>query len=128
MRNFEIYERRTATRFRGPAVTLTQRGVISFSAEAYDLLGQPEAVTLLYDKGDRIIGFKPAAKNARNAYTIRLTGHSTRALSAKRFCDYIDVQLDGARRWPLTMEDGIGCADLKQPGTFVTSNRKGGQS
>ena len=100
---------------------MTERGVITFSVPAYDLLGSPEAVKLLYDEAERIVGFKPAKKADWNAYGLRPQGKATRSISAAPFCRLAGVQ--DTRRWPAYLEDGILCADLKQRGTSVVGNR-----
>lgn len=125
MPNFKEFDRRQARNPRGPSVTLTWRGAISFSFAAWEQLGSPEAVTLLYDEDQRIVGFKAADGAERNAYAVRANG-SVRTVMAVAFCDYIGVRGTGeSRRWPVYVEDGIACADLKQPGELVTSSRAG---
>lgn len=113
-----------ARRPNAPTVTVTAKQVISFSREAYELLGNPEAVKLLYDKDERIIGFQPASRGDKNAYTCRLNGKYSRSVSASAFCKWVGLDDGLARRWPMTVEDGIGCVDVKLPGLQVTSNRR----
>jgi len=125
MPNFKEFDRKQARNPRGPSVTLTSRGAISFSAEAWDQLGSPEAVTLLFDEGERIVGFRPARRGERNAYPFRPNG-SVRTVMATAFCGHIGVKNTGeSRRWPMRIEDGIACVDLKQPSELVTSSRAG---
>ena len=125
MPNFEEFDRKQAGNPQVPSVTLTSRGAISFSFSAWELIGSPEAVKLLYDPDERIAAFKPAKKGERNAYVIR-ENRSVRTVMATAFCAHIGVKDSGeSRRWPLYVEDGIGCIDLKQPGDLVTSGRAG---
>jgi hypothetical protein len=124
MPNFEVFHPVQAPRPGSPTVTVTSMAAISFSREAYGLLGEPEAVKLLYDKGNQIIGFQPARRGDENAYTCRLNGKSTRTVSASAFCKWAGLADGTARRWPMTVEDGIGCVDINLPGVRVTSNRR----
>lgn len=126
MPDFAEFERKLARTPGVPFVTLTERGVISFSVPAYELLGSSQAVKLLYDDAEGIVGFKAAAPDDENAYTFRRSGTTTRSLSAARFCRHVGIR--ETRRWPVYLEDGIVCADLKQPGSLVTSNRAGSGS
>jgi hypothetical protein len=106
MPNFKEFDRKQARNPRGPSVTLTSRGAISFSAEAWDQLGSPEAVTLLFDEGERIVGFRPARRGERNAYPFRPNG-SVRTVMATAFCGHIGVKNTG------------------EPSELVTSSRAG---
>lgn len=122
--DFEIYRRQRAPRNGGATVTISHYGAIHFSEQAYELLGKPEAVVLLYRRGERVIGFRPAVRGEDAAYDCRLGGKSakhTRTVSGLAFCRHIGLT-GPSRRWPLVMEDGIGTVDLKQPGTPVTRN------
>jgi hypothetical protein len=118
MPGFEVYERTRAARAPGAAVTFASHGAISFNMAAYELLGQPEAVVLLWDKGERLAGFRPASTGEHAAYRIRLNGSRTRQISGSAFRSYIGLE-GGSRRWPIFMEGGVGVVDLKQPGTLI---------
>jgi len=124
MARFEEFRRVNARVPRGPTLTVTVRGALNLSRAAWELLGRPGAVTLLWDKGERIIGLKPAQPDALNAYRVIALGRYGRTVSAKAFCEFIGTDLSAARRYPLVLEDGIGCVDLRQPGMVVTSNRR----
>ena len=96
----------------GPFVTMTERGVITFSVPAYDLLGSPEAVKLLYDEAERIVGFWPAKKADWNAYGLR-----PRARRPDRSLPHLfaaSQAFRAPRHSQAYLEDGILCADLKQ--------------
>jgi hypothetical protein len=109
---------------KGPAVTITANGLLIFSWDAYELLGKPEAVQLLYDKDQRIIGIRPAGREAENTHRVRLSGRYTRVVSARAFCRHVGIEGE-SRRWPLTMKDGIGHVDIGQPGVPVIRRRMG---
>ena len=110
-----------------PTVTFAVRGVITFSISAIEQMGHPEAVKLLYDADERVVGFKPASKDEKNAYPLRKTTGSDKtpkAVSASAFIRHVNVTEDGnSYRWPIFMEDGIACADLKEPGNVAYVGR-----
>ena len=123
MPDFKIFKRTNARAPHGPTLTVTSRGTLNLSRAAWELLGKPQAVTLLYAADERIIGLKPADRDAPNAYLVRVLGKYGRQVAARVFCRYIEADLSAARRYPLVLDDGIGCVDLREPGVVVTSNR-----
>jgi len=68
--------------------------------------------------------------NAACAYAIRSMGvrgkeASTYMVSGTAFFKYYDIDTSVARRYLATLNEGVMCLDLSQPGTIVTSNRDG---
>jgi len=124
MPDFEIYER-TGSRRRSThaTVTITRRGVITFSGAAWEALGSPAAVTFLYYREERLAGFRSTAAAHQNAHRVRGKQH---VASAVAFLRFIKLDASQTRRWPLIQVDGTYCIDLKEAGTPVTSNRRKG--
>jgi len=131
---FEVFEKSSAPIATVPAATIQKRGLISLNRSAYQALGNPEAVELLWDAERKIIGFRPAPLENPNAYPAR--PQSTKSdrgpvlIAGNLFTRYIGLDTTEARRWVPTVEDGILCIDLNTPGQRVTSNRSrasGGQ-
>lgn len=125
MANFEVFTRKNAKPAREPTLTITVRGTLNLNAAAYELLGKPEAVTLLYARAERVIGLRPTDRGEQNAYLVRPLGKSGSSwqVSAKEFSVWIEADLGAARRYPLALDDGIGCADLTRPGRIVAGPR-----
>jgi hypothetical protein len=68
-------------------VTLNPRGVILLNGKAYEMIGSPEAVVLLYDERYSVIGLNPATGNIRNAFPLAQKGnHSHRLIYGSGFC------------------------------------------
>lgn len=114
-----------------PFVTIQKRGTISLNAAAYAALDEPEAVELLFDPSDRIVGFRAVPKESEHAYPLRAqSGKSIGPyiVSGTAFTRYYSIDTTVSRRWIGYMDDDILCVDLKQPGTEVTSNRSGSNS
>ena len=124
MPDFEIYKRTNSHRRSTHAtVTVTSRGLITFSGAAWEALGSPEAITFLCDRGESLIGFRGAPPGSANAHSVRGKQH---IVSAVAFLRFIKMDTGQSRRWPLIQADGTYCIDLNQPGTPVTSNRRKG--
>ena len=50
MVNFEVFERTNARASSDPTLTITVRGTLNLNQAAFEKLGKPEAVALLYDR------------------------------------------------------------------------------
>lgn len=126
---FEVFTKRMVPLANQPYVTVQKRGTISMNKSAHALLGDPDAVELLYDASAKVMGFRAVAETVEHAYAIRAMGgkaaSSTFMVSGRAFFRYYGVDTDEARRYPATFDDGVLCVDLSQPGTIVTSNRNG---
>ena len=55
-------------------VTITQQRYISLNQAAYDLLGCPPAVTLLYDTGGQAIGLRAASEDTAYSHPVYKRG------------------------------------------------------
>jgi hypothetical protein len=127
MPNFEVYERQNSygagRRRGGNTVTVHRAGVVSFSAVAMAVLGNPRAVVYLIDKDDRLLGFRAVEPGTPNASMVGGSGHTASAASVLK---YMKADLSQSRRYPLVEIDGVQVIDLKEPGTPVTINRRKG--
>lgn len=109
-----------------PYVTIQKRGVFSFNKASQAALGMPDAVELLYDPSERIIGVRPVEPAVEHAYPLRPNAREAGFMvSGTAFVKYYGISCDVSRRFQAYMEEGILCIDLKQEGTEVTSNRNG---
>lgn len=121
---FETFERNRMPSKGQPAVTIQKRGAISLNTAAYEAIGKPSFVVLLYDREERLIGIRESDANTPHAYGVRGTGknQATRVVSGKAFLSYYDIPRDVARRWFAEERDGTLVIDLKQPGTEVSGH------
>jgi hypothetical protein len=127
MPNFEVFTRRMIPLVRQPAVTIQKRGGLSFNKAAHVAIGSPEAVELMYDRDEMIIGVRPVEREVEHAYPMRPQGQkedSTYIVAGSAFTQYFGIDTSVAKRWTVAIEDGTLCIDLKQEGTVVTSNRR----
>lgn len=127
MPNFETFTKRMVPYSKSPFVTVQKRGTISLSASSFVLLGRPEAVELLYDAAERVIGIRAVDRDVEHAYPLRGTSakrdDSTFMLSGMAFTKYYGIDTTVARRYTATMQDDVLCVDLKDEGTVVIGHR-----
>jgi hypothetical protein len=69
--DFEVFTRRMIPLVKQPTVMLQKRGTMSFNKAAHVAMGSPEAVELLYDRAQKVIGIRPVAPELEHAYPMR---------------------------------------------------------
>src|SRR5947209_6574280 len=80
---------------REPRVTLGKKGTFYLNGDAFEVLGAPGAVELLYDGNRRIIGLKPTDPRKRNAFVVKQHGTgSYKRISAAAFCQHFRLRID----------------------------------
>jgi len=98
-------------------VTLNRKNVILLSGNVHERLGKPEAVVLLFDKLNSVIGVNPVPPTRPNAFPIRLKGHGRhRLIRATPFCQHFGISVDSTTVFlnPEIDDDGVLKLDLKQ--------------
>lgn len=125
MPKFETFTKRMVPLVKAPSVTIQKRGTISMNKAAHVALGAPDAVELLFDPTDRIVGFRGIDKSAGHAYLLRSTpGDSSYILSGIAFIHYYKIDISESKRYDAQVEDGVLFIDLNDGGQVVTINRK----
>jgi hypothetical protein len=94
--NFEEFTGRwQATTANVPRAAIQTRGTMSLNKAAFQALGSPRAVTLLYDQGARVIGLRTASPDVRHAYPLRKQPNSdSYVLSAVSFLAHYGIPHD----------------------------------
>ena len=78
-----------------PHVTMNQKGVILLNNIAHESMGSPEAVVLLYDKTNGIIGLKPVDPGAPNAFPVKgKAKFQNRVIHCKPFFRHHEIETD----------------------------------
>lgn len=100
---------------------------MSFNKAAHVAMGEPEAIELLYDVKEKIVGVRGVPREAEHAYPLRSAPRSDGpfVVSGTAFTKYYGIDTTVSRRWVGVMNDGVLCIDLNTEGTIVTSNRSG---
>jgi hypothetical protein len=126
MPDFETFTKRLVPLENRPYVTIQKRGTISINQAAFDALGEPQAVELLYAPSERIVGLRAVPSSAEHAYPVRTAGPSGHSylIAGTAFTKHYGIDTELSRRWPADVQDGLLAVDLNHPGTEVTGNRR----
>ncbi len=126
MPNFETFTRRSTPVAATPLVTIQKRGTISLNRTAHELLGSPEAVELLFDKGEQVIGIRAVDPSIRHAYPLRKQPSSYSYLVAgQAFAKYYNIPIGETRRYEAEMIGDVLAIDLKQTAVTPVSRDRG---
>lgn len=127
MPNFETFTRRMVPLANDPTVTIQRRGTLSLNKSAQAALGDPDAVELLFDPEEKIIGLRPIDPRAPHAYPVRAQKQDfgPYLIAGMAFTKYYSIDTEASVRRIAYMDGDVLCIDLKSTGTIVTSNRSG---
>ncbi len=123
--SFQVFDKRTTPLVKRPEVTIQSKGTMSLNASAHHVLGEPEAVELLYDPAENVIGFRAVPPETAHAYPIRSVGGrgSTFIIAGRAFLAYFKIAMGTAVRRDALMVDNVLVIDLNDPGRVAISNR-----
>jgi hypothetical protein len=116
---YEVFKRQRVPRAQDPYVTIHRRGTIALNTPAWEALGSPPAVELLFDQDRNVMALRPVSKGAAHAYQLRQNGTSASSvvLSGTAFFQYYGIPVPAeARRLSAQLEDGMVVVDLTQAG------------
>lgn len=73
---------------------MSPRGVIYLNLKAWDALGRPRAVEMMFDKGRAVIGLRPADPLLPAAFPVKdKKGTSSKVISASAFCTHFLIRM-----------------------------------
>ena len=74
-------------------VTINPRGVILVNRKAFEVMGRPEAVLLMYDERHQAIGLQPASAGEQYAFPLKSKDKVThRTIYAWPFCKFFKLK------------------------------------
>ena len=126
--DWERFDQRHIAIAGSPFVTIQKDGrVMTINRPAYELLGSPEAVELLYSKGNRVIGIREISKKEPYAFPLRAQGRkghqpSNYLVAVQAFTKHYDIDTSVAKRYPAEMQDDILTIPLNR-GNVATGPR-----
>ena len=125
---FEEFDRSAAPAPTTPFVTIQRKGLLSLNRGAYEAIGRPEAVTLLYHREQRVVGLRPAEPGNPRAYPVRRQGGKeggaqSHLVAGTAFTRHHDIDTSVARRYGVELRGGVLLIDLKQDAPEVTGPR-----
>ena len=113
--DFEEFDRQAAPRTTQPRVGIQKRGNFSLNQAAYENLGSPSHVKLLFDKGRQVIGIKAADPSEPNAYSVRKQPRAANyVFTGIAFAHRYGIPVEQARRYWAQMHGDVLTVDLKQ--------------
>jgi hypothetical protein len=103
---------------RQPFVTIQKKGVISLNRAAFEALGDPESVELLYDPDARLVALRKVDGFVEHAYQVRapVQNHATWLISGAAFVAYYEIDASVSVRRPARLDGDLLIIDLNDPG------------
>ena len=122
---FEVFDKRAAVASKHPYVTMQRKGPFSFNQPAFELMGSPEAVELLYDRDTQRVGFRPVDPGRPRAFPVRAQGKNsvTHVVAGQSFARHFELDTSVARRYSVAMEGDMLILDLRGDSIDVTGPR-----
>jgi len=76
-------------------VTLNKKKVFLLNPPAYNALGDPAAVEMLFDEARKVIGLKPTDPQRRNAFRLKpKKGGRFKVITASAFCTHFGIEVE----------------------------------
>lgn len=125
MDGFEVFTRYKSRSVKDMQVTIQRDGTaISFNRVAYQALGNPEGVQLLYNAEKRLIGVVPVDLRKVPGTKINRQGSSdSYYIAGKAFVHEYEIDTSVARRYQATLENNMLVVDLNGPSADATGPR-----
>lgn len=110
---WEVFDRRDNRRRReGSALTIRKDGAsLALNRGAWEALGEPDRVVLLYDRRRGAVGVRPAPAEDPYAYAVS-RARGAFVVSGKAFARHYGIRAEAARRYPAVVEEGVLVARL----------------
>src|ERR687897_1191827 len=111
--DFERFDQRHIAIGGSPFVTIQRSGrVMTINRAAYELLASPEAVELLYNRENRVVGIRKVSKKEPYAFPLRPQGRkghrpSNYLVAFQKFAKYYGIDTGVAMRYPTEMQEDI---------------------
>lgn len=124
MPRFEEFSRQYARSVEEPMFSVQTRGNISLNRAAFEALGEPASVTLLFDREAGVVGLRKAPRTHQNAYPVRKQQAARSYLiAAQGFTSYYGIPTDVSRRF-VGHDYGEGvCGFVLSEGAVIRGSR-----
>ncbi len=106
---WEVFDRGSAPITDQPVVAIQKRGTFGWNRAAWEALGRPDAVKLMYNRKAHAIGYKPAESDDPRAYPVRKQSRADNyQISGKKFLQAYGIPItDYARRYKAQMQGDL---------------------
>lgn len=122
---FELFDKKAATASKQPFVTIQKKGPFSLNKAAYEALGEPSHVEMLYDLDNKLVAFRQTPGTKPHAYPLRAQGpnNATFMVAGAAFTKHYGIDTSVARRYTAELRDDMLVIDLGSESTDVTGPR-----
>lgn len=124
MDEFEVFDKYHSRSVKELYITIQRRGNFSLNRAALQAMGSPKFVELLYNRTQRLIGFRPTnAANGRAVPVRKQSNSESYIIAGLTFTKEYDIDSSVARRYTAQMQGSMLVVDLKSPSTDATGPR-----
>jgi|SRR5260370_38443004 len=124
MDEFEVFDKYHSRSVKEIFVTIQRRGNFSLNRAAFQALGSPQFIELLFNRAKHLIGFRPTDSANGRAIPIRKQGSSdSYMIAGLTFTKEYEIDTSVARRYTAKMQDHMLVVDLKSLSTDATGPR-----
>lgn len=122
-----LFDKRRMPTIPEPLVTLQRGGNFSYNHASHLALGEPEALELYYNEGERKIGFRRGDPAAPHVYPVRKQQNSSNyQFSGAAFTKTFGIRTDATLRFKAEKQGDMLVIDLDAPTGDYTRNRERG--
>jgi hypothetical protein len=129
MPNWETFTKRGSTTATEATLTIHKAGALAMSRPAFDFLGGPEWVELLYDPDEKVMGIRGVPEGTPHAYPVRHTETNAGQwlVSGLAFTKYYGIDTSVTRRYRAYVDGDVLCVDLTAPEREIGVSRSSGK-
>ncbi len=123
---WEEFTRRSTATTTKALLTIQSGGNFGLNLAAYELLGRPERVVLLFDRGRQRLGLRKADEGVRHSYPVKAqSAKASFVVVGKAFTGHYGISLGTPRRYLGALEGDILAFDLTQEPLPTVVRRRG---
>ena len=124
MDEFEVFDKYHSRSVKELFVTIQRRGNFSLNRAAFQALGGPQSVEILFNRAKRLIGFRPTDPDNGRAVPVRKQSNAdSYMIAGLTFTKEYDIDTTVARRYAAKMQENMLVVDLNSPSTDATGPR-----
>jgi hypothetical protein len=103
-------------------VTINYKSSLMLNLAAFEALGRPAAVELMFDQTYGMIGVKPVRPDAHNAFPVKTVLKGTyRRINAASFCRHFDLRIEKTIIFLEPMIEPAGVLELNLAKTMLVT-------
>jgi hypothetical protein len=121
---FEVFDGYYAHVTKLSHVSISRSGTISLNRTAFEALGSPLYVELLFHRAKRLIGIRHADRDGKHSIPVRKQGHSkSYIIAGLAFAKEYDIGISVARRFEASLDENMLIVNLNGASMDATRRR-----